>query len=194
MATLTLDRDETGSDFLPPRCMRCGRETEEYMAKNFVWSHPALILLVLLGLIGVVLMIILRAVTAKRVTVDVPVCPRHRHLGALNTAVVALILIADVAVVVVMAVASKDIEARIGGAAFGAMVIGLLVSIPVMIVVSVYKIRATKIDADEIQLAGVNAGFADEVREKQRAELEAYRARRKAKRDAEPIYDDDPVV
>jgi hypothetical protein len=191
MATLTLDQDETGSDFLPPRCMRCGRDTEEFKLKNFVWSHPALICLIFLGLPGLILLLILRAVTAKRMTVDVPICPRHRLHWEIGTALVAFFLIFDVALVITFAVAHDEIDRKLGGAAFGGMLLFLLASIPVMIVISARKVRPTKIDSDIIQLAGVDAGFADEIRQKQRAEREAERARRNAYRNDGPFFDGD---
>ena len=125
-------------------------------------------------------------------TVDVPVCPRHRHQWVISTGIVIFILISITAMMITYGVAHQEIEQRVGGNSFLGVILLVIASLVVMIIAGNRKVRATKIDAYEIQLAGVDAGFAEVVKENQRIEREAERARRKAKRDAEPVYDDDP--
>ncbi len=68
---------ELGAVF-PDRCLKCNAPAEGFKKRfNVSWHHPALYLLVLLGLL---IYVIVALVVRKTARLDIPLCPRHRAL------------------------------------------------------------------------------------------------------------------
>jgi len=67
---------------LPPRCFKCNEPaTGTPLRRKLYWNHPALLLLILVGIlirIGILLYIIVAIITRKRAKVDIQLCDRHR--------------------------------------------------------------------------------------------------------------------
>jgi hypothetical protein len=61
--------------YLPPFCVKCGQPvTDEPIVKRFSWHHPALYLLIFVGLL---IYVIVALIVRKTIRVGVPMCPHH---------------------------------------------------------------------------------------------------------------------
>jgi hypothetical protein len=75
MATVRLGRYEVKKRLLPPVCLKCGAEATAERRKNFSWSPPWIIILILFGLLPYAIVAI---ILTKRMTVTVPLCDQHK--------------------------------------------------------------------------------------------------------------------
>lgn len=64
---------------LPPPCVKCGSPAnDEPVIKTFSWHHPALYLLILLGILpGAIIYALVASSVRKKIYLSVPLCPRH---------------------------------------------------------------------------------------------------------------------
>ncbi len=61
---------------LPDRCVKCNGPAEGYTKKlNLSWHHPAIYLIVL---VGVLIYVIVALIVRKTARVNIPLCPTHR--------------------------------------------------------------------------------------------------------------------
>ncbi|MFO0936928.1 MAG: hypothetical protein U0798_10485 [Gemmataceae bacterium] len=192
MANLKLFRDECQDGFLPHRCMRCGAPTNETVTRTFTWSSPYWYLLLCVG-IGIVIVLIIRLLLAKRMTVDVPLCRRHRHHWTKGSAIILFFIIADVAVLFIGG-SMLDQQNRQSFDIFYLSFFALcLVSFVVIIITLIRQIRAVRIDDVTIELSGVNAEFKEEVKQLQKEADEAYREAQK-RRSMNPSPAQQPII
>src|SRR5262245_904322 len=75
MAQIILKKRETDAEYLPELCMACGQPATTHIRKNFAWHPPWVIILIL---VNIIVYAIVAMIMTKRMTVDVPVCERHR--------------------------------------------------------------------------------------------------------------------
>jgi hypothetical protein len=75
MAEIRLRDSETELDRLPQMCMVCGQPAVTHIRKKFAWHPPWVIILILINLI---VYAVVALIMTKRMTVDVPVCDKHR--------------------------------------------------------------------------------------------------------------------
>jgi hypothetical protein len=75
MAQIRLRRSETVAERLPEVCMACGQPATTHIRKSFAWQPPWVIITIFFGLL---IYVILALILTKRMTVEVPVCDRHR--------------------------------------------------------------------------------------------------------------------
>ncbi|MEP6706292.1 MAG: hypothetical protein ABJC05_02165 [Pyrinomonadaceae bacterium] len=69
---LIFNKDAT----LPPRCVKCNSPTDGSLRRKLSWHHPALYLLLL---VGILIYVIIAAILSKRATVDIGLCAGHRR-------------------------------------------------------------------------------------------------------------------
>lgn len=71
--------------YLPPTCVKCGQPAaDKPVVKTFSWHHPALYLLILLGiLLGGLIYVIVAGIVRKTIRVAVPLCAQHRQRRSL---------------------------------------------------------------------------------------------------------------
>jgi len=63
---------------LPDYCIKCGVPTNgSCMRRKLGWVHPALALLILAGILGLIVYAIVAGVTRKSAMVDISLCPDH---------------------------------------------------------------------------------------------------------------------
>jgi hypothetical protein len=81
---------------LPPRCVKCGALADgKPVSKTFSWHHPALYLLILVGLL---VYVIVALVVRKQMKLQVPICSRHaqrRNAGMMLAWILPLVGVAD---------------------------------------------------------------------------------------------------
>src|SRR5262245_36420107 len=83
MTRIRLRLSEVRPGALPPVCMVCGRASAAHVPKTFSWRPPWMSIAARMALficlpIGMVLMLV-GYVQTERVTVDGPMCERHRQ-------------------------------------------------------------------------------------------------------------------
>src|SRR5436309_11323322 len=151
MAQVTLRDPEWQGYELPPVCMRCGAEATLYKRKRFSWYPPWLNVLILAGLLPYAIIV---AIMTKRMSVNVPLCGRHRfHWGGRVLAMVLPFFFLIGMVVVLVAVASSragrgddTIATVIGLTLLGGFVAWLIL----LVVISSTTMRPTEIDGRSI--------------------------------------------
>jgi hypothetical protein len=148
MATLRLGRYELEEYDLPRLCMRCGVRATTYKTKKFQWCPPGA---AMLGLIGTL-------VFMKRMTVDVPLCDRHKWHWGVRTAV-ALLGLAAIVLLVIVAAAVASEDSSLAPFVFLPLLVLFLAWIIALIVMAVTTIRPTEITDRSITLRGVCAEF-----------------------------------
>lgn len=164
MALLRLRDTETRARHLPEICMACGEPSADHIKKTFSWYPPWIGLLFLVG--GIPLVVILALVLTKRMTVEVPVCERHRGYFWKRTLWICLaLLIPFLAWAGVFAIAMAIVDRQDEGSVFGftclAFVVIILLVIGIIAVVQSKAIRPKEITDRTISLVSVHAGFVD---------------------------------
>jgi hypothetical protein len=170
VATIVLQNEEFADPrWLPPVCLRCGERADLYQAKTFSWSPPWILVFLALtlwgGLILVVPLLIVGLIVTRRRRVRVPLCSAHRWHWFWRNAVayvgLALILLVSVAGTVAAYIAATQQRFPEEWAAYfcvGSVVAVVAWLFPAALILS-GGIRATRIDDDEIRLAGVASKF-----------------------------------
>lgn len=188
MATIKLHRTETDHDYLPQKCMRCGVETEEFVERKFSWAPSWMFILICFGVIGIAVLIILRLVLAKHMTVEVPICAKHRGHWARITVFILLIFVAMVAAIALpLGMPDGDREAK--DMAMLAMVGIWIAGLIVVAILSFMQIRTTHITEEFVTLAGVDPGFAEDVKNVQERDETERRERRRRRREEQQEKD-----
>jgi hypothetical protein len=164
MALLRLRDTETRARHLPEICMACGEPSVDHIKKTFSWYPPWIGWLFLVG--GVPLVVILVLVLTKRMSVELPVCERHRGYFWKRTLWICVaLLVPFLAWAAVFAIAMALVDRRDEDSVFGftclAFVVVLLLVIGIIAVVQNYAIRPKEITDRTISLIRVHEGFVE---------------------------------
>jgi hypothetical protein len=165
MATIKLyGRDQVVDERLPRICIKCGQDATSVKRRKFSWAPQWVGILILFGLLPYV---IVSLALTKKMTVDCPVCEKHKNpwfLVTLLTWLLVLFLIGSIVGLAVMggAVPAKDVETLLPGA-IGAAVLGFLVLLIATLVVQSGTIQPKLITEDSITLVKVSKTFVQEV-------------------------------
>lgn len=158
MAECAFHRFEAEHGLLPAVCMRCGAPSSQRVRRQFSWYPRWIAVLVLINLL---VFAIVALVMTKRVTLEVPMCDRHRNHWLKR-------LLANPGVffggVLVSGVAIWWANRRGAGPdAAGLAVLAVLVSLLAWLVTAAIcgqtAIRPTKIAEHDFALTGVADGF-----------------------------------
>lgn len=85
---------------LPQQCVKCGAPADGwYGPRTFTWHHPALALLVLLGVFGLIALVVVALVMRKSATLDIGLCAAHRSRRRTAIGVTWLLVLAGVAAI-----------------------------------------------------------------------------------------------
>jgi hypothetical protein len=170
MTRIRLYAAETRPGGLPPLCLVCGRQAVAHVSRTFSWRPPDISLgfwfsVFVCPPVGLVVFVI-GLIRTRRMTVESPVCERHRHYWAWRgfwVAVPILVLAAAVIALGVVALTDKMDEEVFGFLFAGA--IGLLVVWAVTVaVLQRTGVRVVRITDEDITLEPVSAEFAAAVR------------------------------
>jgi len=154
--TLVVARDGT----LPGRCIRCGAAGDGApITRRLTWHHPALYLLLLLGVIPY---IILALSVQKRTRVTMSVCARHRAIRRRSLWGAWTLLAASIATGVA-AIALED-------GAVGALAVLMLIAAPVLGICGRRLVTASGIDGHHVRATGAGRGFLDTLTDEGREE------------------------
>jgi hypothetical protein len=172
MATLRLGRYEVEEYELPRMCMCCGARARYHKTKNFQWSPPWAFLV--LGAIGAMIFM-------KRITVDVPLCEKHKwHWGIRTALAIGGLVVIVLLVMVAAAVASED--NTLAPFVFLPLLVLFLGWIGLLIGMAVTTIRPTEITDKSVTLVGVCQEFIEAVEEARRGDEDDDRPRRSRRR------------
>lgn len=145
---------------LPQQCVKCAAPADGfYGPRTFYWHHPALVLLVLLGMPGLIALVIVALVTRKGATLDIGLCAAHR--ARRRTAIVAtwFLVIAGIAAIVCGLIAMEEYRSD------WAPLFGTLTALALWIVAAVVYTKLgtylspTKIDATYATFKGAGVEF-----------------------------------
>jgi hypothetical protein len=183
MAQIRLKPQECVRGYLPLVCVRCGQLADDskpyYFSRIPTWLYlaffaagvPCLIGAVRLhftvlaaGLVWVLVVYLVR----RSITVDLPVCPRHRRRLGVNTA--ALVLLVPLIVILIFAVVLLPLWLErqgvfVSGYALCMLPVLLFAMLGVAVALNRGGIRTSAITDAGITLKGVHPYFADVVRE-----------------------------
>jgi hypothetical protein len=167
MGKLRLRDTEVRAPRLPEMCMVCGQRSETEVKKSFSWYPPWVGVTILAGLI---VYVILAVVLTKRMTVDVPLCNRHRGHFWKRTLLTWLTLIAwlatgGVAFALAAALAPRNDAGPAMGIVCALFGIGLIGVIIVIAVAQSTAIRPKEITDRDITLLRVHDDFIDAMQE-----------------------------
>ena len=156
------------ADELPDVCLVCGGDADDFVRRTFRW-HPSWMYVFLLA--GLLPAVVLLMVLSKTMTVDCPVCRRHRGhwwqgqllaaglvFGGFGLLIVALVLGANVA-------PGQGMPAWAPLAGIGGLLVGLVSGV----VVSNRLIRPVEITAHDLRLTNVSDEFVAALKAKRRA-------------------------
>src|SRR5438132_1122897 len=123
MAIIRVLRGETDGESFPDMCVRCGEPTDERTRQTFAWMPGWVHVLLFLGLLPWLLAALF---TRKTMTVDVPVCHRHRNHWLFRKLYVGLGLAFWVAAVVGLVVVIDELPKELATGLVAAVVFGML--------------------------------------------------------------------
>ncbi len=187
MAQAWLDRYECDRDGkLPPVCMVCGAEAEQYVKRTFQWYPPWVIVTILVALL---VYVILALVLTKKMTVYVPLCSEHRNYFGRRTLRGGLVIVVGVLISVVCLGVWAYMADQPGAKEepFIPCCAGMFFFFVALIAGSIVMqmgIKPTEITDDEIKLKGVSEEFVDAMKDDRRAK-KAARDKRRAEQDDE---------
>jgi hypothetical protein len=169
MAQIRLKQRETDREYLPEVCMACGQPSATHIRKTFAWHPPWVIVLILVNLI---VYAVVALIMTKRMTVEVPVCEKHRGYWWKRYLLMILPLPIIVALGIGLMIAlDQPGQGNLSGmACAGTAGLGLVWLISVAVIQSM-MIRAKEITDRTITLTRVNDEFVaalDEVRRRER--------------------------
>ena len=142
--------------YLPPFCVKCGQPVHDPpLVKTFSWHHPALYLLIFLGLL---VYVIVALIVRKSIRVGVPLCPFHkqrRRLWVTLAWALALVGIADAFIL-------PEVIGLDGG--WTALItISLILAGLVIWAVVGNPIRPQSIDSFSAEFSGFSDRFLDQI-------------------------------
>ncbi len=166
MARIRLGRYECERGRLARVCMCCGAPAVIEKSRNFSWTPPWVVILLLLGVFPY---LIASMATTQRCRVDVPLCDEHKNHWLWRTlfAVLSLLAIVLFAIALIaVGVAMEQGGAKGVGDSFAGWVclggLGMfLVWLVAVIIVQQSAIRPTEITERDITLTHVSARFVD---------------------------------
>jgi hypothetical protein len=159
MAIVRLFRPDRPRYKLPPVCMRCGAEAAHYKRKQFSWFPPWVSVTILAGLLPYV---IIAAVLTKRMSVEVPLCDRHRYHwgGRIAFTILSLLGLGALGVGTLVILASMGKQAdNIGGLVCLGWAVLFVVWLIGLVILQSTAIRPSEITDDQISLKGVSEEF-----------------------------------
>src|SRR5262249_26175320 len=184
MAKLFLYREDTTRDALPELCMKCGQPAVDHIRRPFSWYPPWVGLTILIAW-PVTLVLIL--VLTKKMTVDVPVCERHRGYWWKRQLLMFLPMLVFLFLGILLAVAFDQMgEKDLVGLACLAFVLIGVVWLFVAAAIQTMMIRPTEITDDSITLKNVDESFVQAFEHRER------RRRRRDRDDDDDEYDPHP--
>jgi hypothetical protein len=154
---------------MPPVCIFCGRPVATFVSKQFIvrpkWASIGFFLLAI-TLIPALVVLIVGAIRTRRMTVDCPVCERHRNYwGWRGFWVYAPIMVLALSTVVLAVLAVNE---RISNRVFAFFFLGLafllLLWALAASIIQRTSLKAIEITDDDITLDRVHAKFLDQVR------------------------------
>ncbi len=93
---------------LPHFCVKCAQPPDgSEQQKNFSWCHPALALLILLGLIGIIVYAVVYGITKKQMMLNLPLCAEHQSAKKKKTWLGALLLLVSPLFVILAVTSDK---------------------------------------------------------------------------------------
>ncbi len=170
MAQVRIRRREV-EDGLPSVCMVCGDDASFDVRRTFRWHPQWVALLILLGLLPYVLVALM---LTQRMTVDVPLCTKHRGHWTWRNWVsyggLALCLVLGFLAILLIGILD-DRRGRGAPEAAGFLCAGVgflgLVWLITVVVIQQIGIRATEITDRDITLTNVSADFEDALLDEQ---------------------------
>jgi hypothetical protein len=191
MAQIRLRRYETEREYLPEVCMACGQASCTHIRKGFSWYPPWVGVTILAGVLPFA---IIATILTKRMSVEVPVCERHRGYWWKRYLLMFLPLVLIVAVGIGLfaaasAARNKDLPGMVCG---GSFVVGLVWLIVAAVIQSM-MIRPAEITDRSITLKNVHDDFIDALDGLRRSQKEFdddeyERPRRRRYRDDDEDY------
>lgn len=138
---------------LPHRCVKCNKPIEgELWTKKLSYNHPAIYLLLL---INIIVLLVVAALTAKKATVDVPVCEFHR--GKIKGAIkLSWALCLGGIAMIICGIGMES--GPIGLTGLAGLLAGIIVGIA-----RGRLVYASKIDKDHVWMKGVCSEYLDEL-------------------------------
>ncbi len=187
MARLRMRRYEV-RDGLPAVCMKCGADADFWFRKRFAWHPPwvaaLLLTMCVMPLPGLVGWLVASIALTKRMTVDAPLCHRHRRYWAWRTAAIWSGLGAFVALGVasVALLASADdpggVAYTVGAVGAGLAVFGGFAWLVAALLIQNSGMRPVEITDASITFIHLAPAFVDAFYDEQDRLDAEYRARR----------------
>ena len=95
----------TEGALLPSLCVRCGAPHSEIITKRYAWHHPALFLLILLG---VLIYVIAAIIIQKKMELKLPLCNEHAGSYRRNRGIAIALLLGAIPAAIVLSIVSPD--------------------------------------------------------------------------------------
>jgi len=134
---------------LPFTCLKCGQPATRWVPIKHAWLNPALYLLILFGLIGIIIV----AVLTKRMDLQTPLCEAHAGIRRQRIIAGAVLLLACVPVGILVG----NLVPGDAGAGWG-MLVGIVLFIGGIVALSLRNLlRPERIDDFGITLRGVHS-------------------------------------
>ena len=143
---------------LPPRCVKCNAPTRQTLKRNLRWHHPALYILIF---VGVLLYVICSMVVSKSATIHVGLCDTHLAARKRDIIITCFVVFLSIGSFFV-AGAMEDMTFVFVGS------IGFLVGV-IYGVVRTKVVAPQKIDDRYVWLTGVDASYLRQFPELRRA-------------------------
>jgi len=167
MARVRIPLNRTKASQMPPACMICGGPVDTHVARLFTWRPPFLSLGFLVSVFFcfpvAIAILVVGFVSTRRVTVECPVCERHRGYfawrGFWMTAPLLVITSADLTVgllIVTRVLPEEAFVFLLGGTAAAILVWASLAT-----VLQRTGVRCDEISPDDVRLSGIDRAFAD---------------------------------
>lgn len=165
---------------MPPTCIICGQPFAAIVSKQFVWKPKWASLgfsLLICTLIPALVIMIVGAFHTKRMTVECPMCERHRNYWAWRGfwTIAPLLVLTVFTVVLAISALNGIIPGPVFPILFVATAAFLAIWGAAALIVHRSSLKAIAITDDDITLESVHAAFLDQVR-LERARMKGRRA------------------
>ena len=184
---IRLTKDEL-RDPLPPICMITGEDTEETVEQKFRWT-PGWVYVLLI--INWLICLIVSLIVTKKMTVRVPVVAEHKHYWKRRNLITTWLVLCSLGSLICGIVLGASIAPDNEPLAILSIVFGILMFVVLLLGASFYSqngVHASEITDSSIKFSKAHPRFVEAVLEEQERRDEEdreWRARRKAKREAE---------
>ncbi len=165
MASVHIHRSEAKGGHLPLVCAKCGDPAETTVRKKFSWAPSWVLFLLLVGLLP---WLIATMIATKRMTVEVPLCERHKNHWSWRSWTVLLTLFGGVILCIAVPVSIDALSPKVKDDTLLTMQWAIPVAIGftwliAAALISTSAIQAGEITEAEIKLTNVCAAFRDAV-------------------------------